>query len=217
VTHHAAGSRSVEAIAEGLPKAGMPLRRGPVAVLHAVLDRQVDGLEEVIDGVETRIEALEEAVFERNAGTSVVTLLAVKRSVLQLRRWVSKQRHVLLRLGRGEFSVISASDARLFRDVYDHVVRINDLVENFREMLTSIQDAHLAVTSNRLNEVMKFLTVCTVLFGPAMLIAGIYGMNFQHMPELSWRFGYPMAIGVMILVEGAALVYFWRRGWLGGR
>jgi magnesium transporter len=113
--------------------------------------------------------------------------------------------------------VIAPNDALLFRDVYDHVVRINDLLENFREMLTSIQDAHLAVTSNRLNEVMKFLTVCTVLLGPATLIAGIYGMNFQHMPELGWRWGYPMAIGLMVSVEAAVLTYFWRRGWLGGR
>jgi magnesium transporter len=216
VTHHAEGSRSVAEIADGMPKAGIPLRRGPVAVLHAILDRQVDGLEQVIDDVEVRIERLEGAVFEQHATTSIITLLSVKRSILQLRRWMSKQRSVLLRLGRGEFPVISPNDALLFRDVYDHVVRINDLLENFREMLTSIQGAHLAVTSNRLNEVMKFLTVCTVLLGPATLIAGIYGMNFQHMPELSWPWGYPLAIGLMIGVEGAALYYFRRRGWLGG-
>jgi magnesium transporter len=216
VTHHAEDSRSVAQVIDGLPKAGLPLRRGPVAVLHAILDRQVDGLEAVIDDVELRIEALEDAVFERHANTSIVTLLSVKRSILQLRRWMSKQRLVLLRLGRGEFPEIQPNDALLFRDVYDHVVRINDLLENFREMLTSIQEAHLAVTSNRLNEVMKFLAVCTVLLGPATLIAGIYGMNFQHMPELSWRWGYPLALGLMVCVEAAGLLFFWRRGWLGG-
>jgi magnesium transporter len=215
VTHHSEGSRSVGAVLEGLPKAGLPLRRGPVAVLHAILDRQVDGLEQVIDDVEVRIEHLEDAVFERHAHMSIITLLSVKRSILQLRRWMSKQRLVLLRLGRGEFPEIPTADALLFRDVYDHVVRVNDLLENFREMLTSIQEAHLAVTSNRLNEVMKLLAVFTVLLGPATLIAAIYGMNFQHMPELAWRFGYPLAIALMISVEAAALYFFWRRGWLG--
>jgi magnesium transporter len=216
VTHHDGDSRAVATITDALLKTGLPLRRGPVAVLHAILDGQVDGLETVIDDVEIRIEALEDGVFDRHENTSIITLLSVKRSILQLRRWMSKQRAVLLRLGRGEFSVIAANDALLFRDVYDHVVRINDLLENFREMLTSVQDAHLAVTSNRLNEVMKFLAVCTVLLGPATLIAGIYGMNFQHMPELAWRGGYPLAIGLMICVEAAALGFFWRRGWIGG-
>src|SRR5262249_21413588 len=139
------------------------------------------------------------------------------RSILQLRRWMSKQRDVLLRLGRQEFPEIPSSDARLFRDTYDHLVRINDLLENFREMLTSVQDAHLGVTSNRLNEVMKFLTVCTVLFAPATLIAAIYGMNFQHMPELAWRWGYPLALCLMVCVEAMGLAYFWRRGWIGRR
>jgi magnesium transporter len=217
VTHHADDSRSVAAVIETVLKAGLPLRRGPVAVLHALLDRQVEGLEGVIDDVEERIEGLEDAVFGRAANTSIATLLSVKRSILQLRRWMSKQRDVVLRLGRQEFPEIPARDALLFRDDYDHLVRINDLLENFREMLTSVQDAHLAVTSNRLNEVMKFLTVGTVLFGPATLIAGIYGMNFQHMPEISWYWGYPLAIGLMVGVEGAILLYFRRRGWIGGR
>jgi magnesium transporter len=217
VTHHAEDSRSVAQVIQILLKAGLPLRRGPVAVLHALLDRQVDGLEVVIDDVELRIEGLEDAVFDRPANTPIATLLSVKRSILQLRRWMSKQRDVVLRLGRQEFPEIPARDALLFRDVYDHLVRINDLLENFREMLTSVQDAHLAVTSNRLNEVMKFLTVCTVLFGPATLIAGIYGMNFQHMPEIGWHWGYPVTLGLMVGVEAAALLYFWRRGWIGRR
>jgi magnesium transporter len=217
VTHHEEDSRYVRDVIEGLPKAGLPLRRGPVAVLHEILDRQVDGLEQVIDALEVRIEQLEDAVFESHANTSIVTLVSVKRSVLQLRRWMSKQRGVLLRLGRGEFSVIPVGDVPYFRDVYDHAVRISDLLESFREMLTSIQEAHLAVTSNRLNEIMKLLAVFTVLLGPATLIAGVYGMNFQDMPELSWRWGYPMALALMVLVEGAALYFFWRRGWLGTR
>jgi magnesium transporter len=215
VTHISQPSRSIAAVMESVLKAGLPLRRGPVAVLHAILDRQVEGLEEVLDDVEKRIEGLEDAVFERPGVMRLSTLLALKRSILQLRRWMSKQRDVLLRLGRREFAQISVGDAMLFRDVYDHLVRINDLLESFREMLTSIQEAHLSVTSNRLNEIMKFLTIFTAVFIPPTLIAGIYGMNFQHMPELAETWGYPVALGLMAVVAGGVLLYFRRRGWLG--
>ena len=215
VTHVSQPSRSIAAVMDAVLKAGLPLRRGPVAVLHAIVDRQVEGLEVVLDDVEKRIEGLEEAVFERPTAMRLTSLLALKRSILQLRRWMSKQRDVLLRLGRREFALIAEGDAMLFRDVYDHLVRINDLLENFREMLTSIQEAHLSVTSNRLNEIMKFLTIFTAVLMPPTLIAGIYGMNFQHMPELAQAWGYPVALGLMAAVAGAVLLYFKRRGWLG--
>jgi magnesium transporter len=216
VTHVSQPSRSVAAVTESVLRSGLPLRRGPVAVLHAILDRQVEGLEEVLDDVEKRIEDLEDAVFERPGNLRVARMLTLKRSILQLRRWMSKQRDVLLRLGRQEFALIPAGEAIPFRDVYDHLVRINDLLENFREMLTSIQEAHLSVTSNRLNEIMKVLTIFTAVLMPLTVVAGIYGMNFEHMPELKWTWGYPMSLGIMAAVAGGVLLYFWRRGWLGG-
>jgi magnesium transporter len=215
LTHNSLPSRSVAAVIDSVLKSNLPLRRGPVAVLHALLDRQVEGLEQVLDDLEERIAALEDAVFERPANTRVASLLALKRNILKLRRWMSKQREVVLRLGRGEIALIQPQDALLFRDVYDHLVRINDLLENFREMLTSIQEAYLSVTSNRLNEIMKYLTLFTAVIMPMTLISGIYGMNFQHMPELHWRWGYPAALGVMLAVGIAVLGYFWRHKWLG--
>jgi len=215
VTHHTRSSRSVAAVTEMVLKSGLPLRRGPMTVLHALLDRQVDGFEGQLDGIEERISQLEDAVFARPSTSHVASLLAVKRSILQLRRWMSKQREVVLRLGRQELKLVKPQEAMLFRDVHDHLVRINDLLENFREMLTSIQEAYLSVTSNRLNEIMKFLTLFTAVLMPLTVIAGIYGMNFEHMPELHERYGYPIVLGVMALVGGGVLLYFRRRGWLG--
>lgn len=215
VTFNALPSRSVAAVIDSVLKSALPLRRGPVAVLHGLLDRQVEGLEDVLDDVEERITALEDAVFDRAANASVATVLTLKRSILKLRRWMSKQREVMLRLGRQEISLIPPTDAMLFRDVYDHLVRINDLLDNFREMLTSIQEAYLQVTSNRLNEIMKFLTLFTAVLMPMTVIAGIYGMNFEHMPELKWKWGYPLAVGLMLAVGGGVLAYFWRHKWLG--
>ena len=186
-----------------------------MAVLHALLDRQVEGLEEQIDAVEERISQLEDAVFARPSNSHIVSLLAVKRNILQLRRWMAKQREVMLRLGRREFPAVSESEGLLFRDVHDHLVRINDLLENFREMLSSIQEAYLSVTSNRLNEIMKFLTLFTAVLMPLTVITGIYGMNFEHMPELRARWGYPGVLVVMAVVVSAVLLYFKLRGWLG--
>jgi len=215
VTHHNQASRSVEAVIELVLKSGFPLRRGPMAVLHGLLDRQVEGLEEQIDAVEERISQLEDAVFARPSNSHIVSLLAVKRNILRLRRWMAKQREVMLRLGRREFPAVSETDAMLFRDVHDHLVRINDLLENFREMLTSIQEAYLSVTSNRLNEIMKFLTLYTAVLMPLTVITGIYGMNFDHMPELRARWGYPAVLIAMAVVAGSVLLFFRLRGWLG--
>lgn len=215
VTHHSETSRSVAGVTEVVLKTGVALRRGPMAVLHALLDRQVEGLEDQIDAVEERISQLEDAVFARPSNSHIVSLLAVKRNILKARRWMAKQREVMLRLGRREFPAVSESEGMLFRDVHDHLVRISDLLENFREMLSSIQEAYLSVTSNRLNEIMKFLTLFTALLMPLTVITGIYGMNFEHMPELRERWGYPGVLILMALVAGSVLVYFKVRGWLG--
>lgn len=217
VTHHHQPSRSVAAVIEIVLKTGFPLRRGPFDVLHAILDRQVEGLEEQLDSIEERITEIEDAVFEHPANSHIAALLAVKRSILQLRRWMSKQREVVLRLGRREFALVPPNQGMLFRDVYDHLVRINDLLDNFREMLTSIQEAYLSVTSNRTNEIMKFLTVFTAMLMPLTVITGVYGMNFEHMPELRSHLGYPAVLVTMAAVSGSLLVYFRRRGWVGGQ
>jgi magnesium transporter len=215
VTHHSAASRSVAAVTEQVTRTGIPLRQGVAAVLHAILDRQIDGLEQVLDNIEDRIETLESAVFARPRNDHIASLLAVKRNILELRRWTAKQREVLLRLGRREFALISVEDAPKFRDVQDHLVRINDLLESFRDMLTSIQEAYLSAVSNRTNDIMRFLTLFSTTMMPLTVLTGIYGMNFEHMPELRWRYGYPLALVAMLVVAGTMLFYFRHRGWLG--
>ena len=215
VTHHSTASRSVAGVQEVVLKTGLPLRRGVVGVLHALLDWQVAGMEETLDSIEERIAHIEDAVFARPSNSHLAALLAVKGNILQLRRWISKQREVVLRLGRQEFAAVKGAEAMLFRDVHDHLVRVSDLLENFREMLTSIQEAYLSITANRTNEIMKFLTLFTVVMMPLTVITGIFGMNFEHMPELHSRFGYPAVLLAMAGVAGAVLLYFRHRGWLG--
>ena len=215
VTHHAEASRSVAAVMDQVTRSGIPLHQGTAAVLHAILDRQIDGLESVLDNIEARIETLEDAVFARPRNALIASLLSVKRNILELRRWTAKQREVLLRLGRREFALISAEDALLFRDVHDHLVRINDLLEGFRDMLTSIQEAYLSAISNRTNDIMRFLTLFSTIMMPLTVLTGIYGMNFEHMPELKSAHGYPIVLVGMLVIAGSMLLYFRHRGWLG--
>ncbi len=215
VTYHHKPSRSVAAVDEIARRSGDLLRRGPAAVLHAILERQVDGIETVIDGIDARIAELEDKVMLRPRDEDLGVLLAVRRNTLHLRRWMFKQRDVVLRLSRVEFAQVSAQDAHLFRDIYDHLQRFTDLLESYRELTTSVQDAYLTMINNRLNEVMKFLTVLTSVLMPLAIITGIYGMNFEHMPELRSRWGYPATLGAMALVAGTMIWFFRRRGWLG--
>jgi magnesium transporter len=215
VTFHLGDSYSVSAVIDQVTRTGIPLTQGVTPVLHAILDRQIDGLEAVLDNIEARIEKLEDAVFARPRNALVASLLSVKRNILELRRWTAKQREVLLRLGRREFALISAEDALLFRDVHDHLVRINDLLESFRDLLTSIQEAYLSAVSNRTNDIMRFLTLFSTIMMPLTVLTGIYGMNFEHMPELHSKHGYAMVLVGMLLIAGSMLLYFRHRGWLG--
>jgi magnesium transporter len=216
-TYHERDSRSV---ARGLELVlrnhGGPLRRGPAPLLHAILDRQVESLTPVLDGLETRIEGIEDRVILHPTNRDLTTTLALKRTTLQLRRWLSKQREVVLRLSRNEFSLVAPGDAILFRDVYDHLQRFTDVLENEREMIVGVQETYMSVINLRLGEIMKFLTIFTAVLMPLTVITGIYGMNFEHMPELKARWGYPMVLSTMVVTALVVLFLFRRRGWIGG-
>ena len=132
------------------------------------------------------------------------------------------QREILLRLSRGDFGEIPADAIPFYRDVYDHFLRINDIVESYRDLISSLLDAYLSVQSNRMNEVMKTLTLMSTVMLPLTFIAGVYGMNFSpdysplNMPELRWFFGYPFSLVLMAAVAGTILLWFRRKGWIGG-
>ena len=104
-----------------------------------------------------------------------------------------------------------------YRDVYDHFLRVNDLVESYRDLVTSALEAYLSVQSNRMNEIMKQLTLIATVMLPITFIAGVYGMNFEHMPELKWWWGYPAALGLMAVIVVVSMIWFWRKGWIGSR
>jgi magnesium transporter len=188
---------------------------------HALLDRAVDRYMPVIDQLDAEIEQLENEVLDR-AGTRrgrkvLAQILAFKRRLQELRRMSIHQREILLRVSRGEFDEIPAESLPFFRDVYDHFLRINDIAEGYRDLVSSALDAYLSVQSNRMNEIMKTLTLMSTMMLPLTFIVGLYGMNFKHMPELDWVWGYPGALGLMVVVAGSILLWFRRRGWIGQR
>ena len=141
-------------------------------------------------------------------------IMDLRRSVARLRRISVRQLDVLYRISHGEFPQIPEHILPFFRDVHDHLLRISDLSESYRDLVGSLFDIHFSVVANRTNEVMKTLAVLSAIVLPLSLIAGIYGMNFENMPELRSPHGYFATLGVMMLVAVVLLVYFWRRGWI---
>lgn len=204
-----------------LDRAPKLLAKGPGWLVHQILDTAVDRYLPVIDDLDVQIEQLENDVL-RKAGTKqgppiLRKILRFKRMLLTLRRMSIHQREILLRLARGEFDLIPKELMPFYRDVYDHFLRVNDLVESYRDLVTSALEAYLSVQSNRMNEIMKQLTLVATVMLPITFIAGVYGMNFKHMPELDWWWGYPAALGLMSAIVVGAMVWFWRKGWIGSR
>jgi magnesium transporter len=211
----------VDDVRQELDRSPKLLAKGPAWIAHAILDIAVDRYLPVIDELDHDIEALENQVLAKagtKGGTEVLRqILRFKRMLLQLRRMSIHQREILLRLARGEFDEIPAEMMPFYRDVYDHFLRVNDLVESYRDLVTSALEAYLSVQSNRMNEIMKQLTLVATVMLPITFIAGVYGMNFEHMPELKWKYGYPAVIGLMALIVVGSLIWFRHKGWIGNR
>jgi magnesium transporter len=188
--------------------------RGGGAVLYHVLDAIIDEYFPVIDRIAERIEDIEEQIFERFDPAALQEILRLKRELLMIRRVAAPERDVLNVLIRREVPIFDQSTIQYMQDVYDHIIRITDSIDTYRDLLSSTLDAYLSVQSNQLNQVVKVLTIASIVLMTNALIAGIYGMNFEFMPELSWPFGYPLALGLMALLTLALIFLFRRLRWL---
>jgi magnesium transporter len=191
------------------------LREGAGALLYMLLDEIVDDYFKAVDALEERSEDVEESVLADSADSDIQSrIFLLKKDLIGLRRIVTPLRDVLDVLQRQIVPVVTMPLEPYYRDVYDHVLRVTDLIETLRDTLSNALDAHLSAVSNRLNEVMKTLTSWAAIILVPTFVAGVYGMNFDHMPELHWRYGYLGAVGVMAL--SAVLLYrmFKRRRWL---
>jgi magnesium transporter len=190
------------------------LRRGPAGALHAIVDRIVDDYTPVLRGVEDDIEEVEEEAFSPSRTNPAARIYHLKREVLDLHRATAPLVAPLERLSSDAHKYIPEEMRSYFRDVCDHAIRVNDQVETFREMLNSVLGANLTqVTVQQNSDVRKISAWVAILAVPTAL-AGIYGMNFEHMPELGWEFGYPLVLAVMLTLCVSLFVWFKRSGWL---
>jgi magnesium transporter len=180
---------------------------------YLLLDAVVDANFPVIEDFGERMQTLETAALEDPSEAVLLDMQRMRHELLALRRAVWPMREELAILLRDESALVTAETRVFLRDVYDHAVQALEIVESLRETAVSVMEVYLSVQNRRLNEVMKVLTVIATIFIPLTFIASIYGMNFKHMPELEWRYGYAWALGIMVLAASAMVVYFRRRGW----
>jgi magnesium transporter len=184
-------------------------------LLWAIFDVLVDGYFSVTDMVDERLDGIEEAVFVEPPPPGIPQrTFDVRRDLTTLRRAAAPMREVVNAIIRKEIDFIDDEAIVHFHDIYDRVLRVGDLVEAQRDLLTGLLEANLAVTSNQLNQVMKKMTSWGAILIVATLIAGIYGMNFRHMPELHWQYGYALALGLMGVTTFLLYRMFKRRDWL---
>src|SRR5690348_808650 len=219
ITYHHEMFRSINNVRSQLRTTPVACQRGPAFLLHQILDQVVDFYSPVLDDFDERIDKLEDDIFTlRRPNNEILSeIMDLKRSVLRLRRISGKQMDILHRMSRGEFWLIPEDMRPFYRDVYDHLVRVVDLADSYRDLISGSLEAYLSVVSNRLNEIMKVLTIFSAVMLPLTFIAGVYGMNFDNMPELHSRYGYYVVWILMIVIAVAMLYWFWRRGWIGRR
>ena len=181
---------------------------------YALIDAGVDCYFPTLERVGELIDGVEDVLLEKPNRETFEELHRIKRDLLRMRKATWPLREMVGAIARTNSSLVREGTRVWLRDVYDHAVQIIDIVETFREMTSELADLYLSSVSNRMNEVMKVLTVIATIFMPLTFIVGVYGMNFQHMPELSWLWGYPAVWAVMLLVAGGMAWMFKRRGWL---
>lgn len=184
-----------------------------ITLLHSILDEIVDGYFPAVDMFGDEIDALEESIY-RGHKVEISTVLGLKRRLLELRKQLTPIRDIINGLLRRDVGFIDANDQIYFQDVYDHTLRILEDVDMERDVLSSVLDAQVSITSNNLNQVMRTLTVISTLLMTGAFVAGVYGMNFVHMPELKWIAGYPFALFLMVALGALEVWFFRRRGWI---
>jgi len=186
------------------------LQRGPDFTAYRIIDVIVDSYFDLLDTLEDQIESIEEAVIESTEIDVLDEINSVRRELLSFRKLLWPAREALGVLARGDLRVVQDSTEKYFRDVYDHVIQLVDLTETYRDLVSGARDIYLNSLSQSTNEVMKVLTVVATIFIPLTFVAGIYGMNFENMPELGWRYGY-FAVWLVMLAIGLGMLWFFRR------
>jgi len=188
--------------------------RGTDYLAYTLLDAIVDNYFFVLESLGERIEGYEDELMDDPQTQTLRELYKLKREAIFLRKSVWPVREVLSVLGRGDSKIVEEGTLPYVRDVYDHTIQVIDTVESFRDLIAGMHDTYLSNVSNKMNEVMKVLTVFASIFIPLTFLTGLYGMNFDYMPELHWHWSYPVLLVTMLVVGVGMAVHFYKRGWL---
>jgi magnesium transporter len=214
VTHHYKPLRSITNAAQLCAKNPQTLGKGPDFLFHFIIDDIVDNYTPILDALDDTVDDMEEEVFRSPTQRTMIRILQLKKNIMTIRRIALYQREMLNRLSRGEFSIITHDEMIYYRNVYDHLVRMTDLAESYRDMVSGLLDAYLSVTSNNLNRVMKVLTIISTIFLPLSFITGFFGMNFKFLPGADWEYGVAAATLFMLAVGVGMLAVFRRNKWM---
>ena len=217
ITVHRDPMQPVDDVCNRLPSDARLLGNGPDFLLYNIVDQMVDAHFPLLDEIEECVDDLQDAIFKDAEPSHLDELLHLKRDVNVLRRQSLPQRELLNQISRGDAQFIQRQHLIYFRDCYDHMFRISETIDVERDMMASTMEAYLSVIANRTNEIMKVLTILSTIMLPLTVIGGIYGMNFKHMPELEWHYGYLFALGLMAATTTTLLLFFRWRGWIGHR
>ncbi|EPR73467.1 Magnesium and cobalt transport protein CorA [Winogradskyella psychrotolerans RS-3] len=184
-------------------------------LLYALIDAVVDHYFSIIETLGNKIEDLENDLFEGHAKDNInIEVQQLKREILKVRRAIFPLREIINRIEKGEHPLIYKRTITYYRDIYDHLIQVSENIDIYREMIWSLMDMYMSTISNRMNEVMKVLTIMSSIFIPLTFLAGIYGMNFEYIPELNYHNGYFILLGVMFVMFILMLFYFKRKKWL---
>lgn len=215
-TFHESDAEELEPVRKRIREGKGKLRtQGADYLAYAILDTVTDAYFPVLESFGERLEELEEEALERPELGTLVRIRDLKRELMILRRIIWPMRELFNSLLRDPTALITEDTRVYFRDCYDHSVQLLDVTENYRELATGLTDVYMSSTGNRMNEIMKVLTIMASIFIPLTFLAGIYGMNFEAMPELKWALGYPVALLVMAAIGVGMFLYFRRKGWVG--
>jgi len=192
---------------------GLIRQEGADYLTYSLLDAIVDHYFIILEELAEEIEVLEEELVDDPTPNTLQAIYHLKREIIFLHKSVWPLREVVSILTRGEARLFQATTLVYLRDVYDHIIQVIDLVETYRELITGMLDIYLSSTNNKMNAVMKILTVIATMFLPITFVTSLYGMNFKYMPELEWPWGYPAVLCLIVVISIAMLIYFRKKKW----
>lgn len=214
ITFHSEPFNSICTCKERIKKQSPMIMHGADMLLYSVIDSCIDNYFPIVTEFDNMVDEMSDELFKSPDQKTLKRIYTLKNDITNLRRTIGPQADVISVLSRGTFKFIAPANIAYFRNIYDNMVRFNDIIGTSRDVISGAMEAYVSIVSNRLNEIMKTLAIITTIMMPLTLIASIYGMNFRHMPELESRFGYPAVILTMGIIMVSLLIYFKRKKWL---